>query len=163
MTLTQQCEIYCADLRNMLREKRIDEWSLCACISRWVNSRIKYRKDPEGRKDVWSLPLDTLLRGYGDCEDQASLKVWMLVRCGVDQDRLFVATVPGHAFAIMRGVMKRFCFLAKKKKTCVVMDNQDHTACVTLKQSGYKLKGREPYTLNDYLQIASNDKAMGVV
>lgn len=156
MNLLNQCVMYAEDLSKA----GLSEWSLCGSVSLWVNSRIRYEKDPDGRRDVWSTPWETLKRGYGDCEDMAALKVWMLILAGVDQSRLRIATNPGHAFAIMRGVEKRFCFFGRKKRVCVVMDNQDHNAICTYRNSGYRVPIIEPYTFAEYLEIANNDEVM---
>lgn len=58
---------------------------LVRSVNHAVNSQIRYRPDNEtsGKVDHWALPAETLLRGTGDCEDYAILKMAMLEQAGV--------------------------------------------------------------------------------
>lgn len=48
----------------------------------WFEQHMTYR--PDGQRDYWSRPLDTLLRQAGDCEDLAFLNKEMLALFGID-------------------------------------------------------------------------------
>lgn len=52
-----------------------------------------YRSDREvhGIDDYWDAPLEFVARGFGDCEDYAIAKYFMLVRSGVPRERLKLA------------------------------------------------------------------------
>lgn len=59
-------------------------------INRAVNRAIAYRDDNVGwgRSDYWADPNEIATRGYGDCEDYAIAKMWMLRSLGYDQEQL---------------------------------------------------------------------------
>lgn len=59
-------------------------------ISRSVNRAVAYRDDSVGwgRSDYWADPTEIASRGYGDCEDYATAKMWMLRALGYDADQL---------------------------------------------------------------------------
>jgi predicted transglutaminase-like cysteine proteinase len=48
--------------------------------TQWLQKNIQYKKDAKG--DEWSLPEQTLARGYGDCEDFAFLNAAFLQLLG---------------------------------------------------------------------------------
>jgi predicted transglutaminase-like cysteine proteinase len=54
-------------------------------INRTVNRLVRYLPDDRnyGSMDVWAAPGETLLRGAGDCEDYAILKMAALKQAGV--------------------------------------------------------------------------------
>ncbi|MFM5296238.1 transglutaminase-like cysteine peptidase [Aeromonas veronii] len=49
-------------------------------VNRFVNTEISYK--PDGA-DEWATPLQTMIRGHGDCEDYALLKYSLLSDWGV--------------------------------------------------------------------------------
>lgn len=79
-----------------------------------VNQRVDYLTDSMfGPGDAWQTPLETLVRGRGDCEDIAITKFFLLLAAGLDpaEVRLLYAlyrdlAVPGlaipHLVAIAR-------------------------------------------------------------
>jgi predicted transglutaminase-like cysteine proteinase len=75
-------------------------------IREWVSTQITYEYDSDvyGVSDYWQLPVETLEKGTGDCEDVAILLCSMLRASGVSENNVFVAVgcVPGvnsaHAY-----------------------------------------------------------------
>ncbi len=59
-------------------------------LNTFFNRRIFFRDDTEvwGQVDYWASPLETLIRGQGDCEDYAIAKYFSLLAAGVDEARL---------------------------------------------------------------------------
>lgn len=59
-------------------------------LNTFFNRRIFFRDDAEvwGQVDYWASPLETLIRGQGDCEDYAIAKYFSLLAAGVDAARL---------------------------------------------------------------------------
>jgi predicted transglutaminase-like cysteine proteinase len=55
-----------------------------------VNAGLKYRRDLDGYgvADYWATAKETLARGSGDCEEFATLKMWMLLAAGFDRSQL---------------------------------------------------------------------------
>lgn len=49
-------------------------------VNKFVNTEISYKSDAA---DEWATPLQTMIRGYGDCEDYALLKYSLLSDWGV--------------------------------------------------------------------------------
>jgi len=56
-------------------------------VNIWVNSQIKYREDSS---DQWGSPVQTLSRGYGDCEDFAITKYYVLKALGFTDEQLYL-------------------------------------------------------------------------
>ncbi len=61
-------------------------------IEKWVSKNIKYRSDKKqfNMAERWTLPMETLQRRKGDCEDGAILLVDLAVTAGVPEERLRV-------------------------------------------------------------------------
>ena len=59
-------------------------------IERWVMKNIKYRSDNKqfNMNERWTLPMETLQRKKGDCEDGAILIISLAVSAGVPGERL---------------------------------------------------------------------------
>jgi predicted transglutaminase-like cysteine proteinase len=64
-------------------------------INRTVNRLVRYLPDDRnyGSMDVWAAPAETLLRGTGDCEDYAILKMAALKQAGVPLQDMSVVVV----------------------------------------------------------------------
>jgi hypothetical protein len=62
-------------------------------LREWVAKQISYKNDQAvyGVSDYWQLPIETLERGAGDCEDHAILLCSMLRASGVPPDEVYVA------------------------------------------------------------------------
>jgi len=76
-------------------------------VNRWVNLHVRYRDDTAG--DDWALPIDTLLNGYGDCEDLAILKRALLAELGIPDESMYLVLARDswrgidHAVLAVRG------------------------------------------------------------
>lgn len=59
-------------------------------IEKWVMKNIKYRSDKKqfNMNERWTLPMETLQRKKGDCEDGAILIMSLAVSAGVPVERL---------------------------------------------------------------------------
>ena len=55
-----------------------------------VNAALPYKTDRKnwGRGDYWANPVETALRGAGDCEDYAIAKLWLLRSLGFAPEQL---------------------------------------------------------------------------
>jgi len=78
---TQVKKIVGADNRNDLKVYKIEKW---------VRDNIKYHSDNKqfNMNERWTLPMETLQRKKGDCEDGAILIMSFAVTAGVPRDRL---------------------------------------------------------------------------
>lgn len=85
-------------------------WQLGANPLEAVNLRVnsEFRQVDDTGGDNWASAAQTLVRGAGDCEDLAILKLALLERAGIDRDRLFLVIVRDtvrridHAVAAVR-------------------------------------------------------------
>ncbi len=59
-------------------------------IEKWVRKNIHYRSDEKqfNMNDRWTLPMETLQRRKGDCEDGSILIMSLAVTSGIPKDRL---------------------------------------------------------------------------
>jgi|GEM_PF-3251309 len=66
------------DLTNM------DPWIQVREVNRRANAHVTYTEDwvGYGKQDFWATPSETLIRGTGDCEDVALLKIVTLRHLG---------------------------------------------------------------------------------
>jgi hypothetical protein len=79
-------------------------------IREWVAANIDYKRDIDAHSvyDFWQLPMETLERRTGDCEDLAILLCSMLRAYGIQSDDIYIAigTPPGtdnyHAYLFER-------------------------------------------------------------
>lgn len=58
-------------------------------------SRVKYRPEPSGVRENWQRPIQTLRKGYGDCEDLAAWRAAELRREG-DRGAMVDVKRTGH-------------------------------------------------------------------
>lgn len=81
-------------MRAQLRKAGIavgqDEIETIQRINHWVNHWITYVPDRNRgvANDVWATAEQTIIRGQGDCEDYAILKMQMLIAAGISSDRV---------------------------------------------------------------------------
>lgn len=63
-----------------------DDRDAVETVNRAVNAWLRYRRDLDGYgvPDYWATAGETLARGAGDCEEFATLKMWMLRAAGFD-------------------------------------------------------------------------------
>ena len=81
-------------------------------ILKWVHNNIKYKSDMStyGQLEYWATGKETLLKGFGDCDDHAILIILLGVLAGVQKESLFLQWGPvynptspnlmGHAYII---------------------------------------------------------------
>lgn len=81
--------------------------------SHWIKTNIHYSKDH--RDDIWSAPIETLRRRYGDCEDFAFLHTAILDTMGYDPKiLLLIKKQSSHAICVF-----------KKQNNLVFFDNNN--------------------------------------
>lgn len=86
---------------------RVDEEAKLRNINQFFNQHILFREDVDnwGQVDYWASPLESLNRGYGDCEDYAIAKYFSLIAAGVAPQKLRMvyvrAQVGGQVLAHM--------------------------------------------------------------
>lgn len=112
--------------------------SLIRKINNKVNREIEYRKDrDDGYGDNWKLPEQTLEDGYGDCEDFAILKAYLLINEGIRVERIGIARCDspwgGHAVCIV-GDWHRPCLFGKEVRVEWVLDI-NHPKLIDMKKS----------------------------
>ena len=56
-------------------------------INSTVNKSISYKTE---ELDYWKSPTETLGDGHGDCEDQAILKMALMMKAGYDPEKIFL-------------------------------------------------------------------------
>ncbi len=79
-------------------------------VNLWVNRQIAYADDDRNyrQRDFWATADETILRGSGDCEDFAILKMHMLRAAGIDDKRMKLVLLrdlainADHAFLLVR-------------------------------------------------------------
>ena len=76
-----------------------DDWLKTKLILEFVSNDIKYISDPDDGYEYAKSPIDTLLSGGGDCEDQTLLLCSMLESVGVP---VYMAFSDAHVFALVR-------------------------------------------------------------
>jgi predicted transglutaminase-like cysteine proteinase len=70
--------------------RALDEAGKVTALNQFVNRRVLFVDDPGnwGQTDYWASPLETLVRGRGDCEDYAIAKYFLLLAAGVPVSHL---------------------------------------------------------------------------
>ncbi len=95
-----------------------------------MGSGLEYRLDTEegngdlflyGKSEYWAYPLETIHRGYGDCEDTCFLTAALFAAAGFDSA---VATIPDHMVAAV--ALKDFS--PRKVTTGVMLTSKTLTA-----------------------------------
>jgi len=80
-----------ADLRDLVpRLAPLDDAARLQLVNDYVNRRVAFSPDPVvwNQEDYWATPLQTLVRGEGDCEDYAIAKYFLLIASGTPASRL---------------------------------------------------------------------------
>ncbi|MDM4766097.1 transglutaminase-like cysteine peptidase [Pelomonas sp. SE-A7] len=77
-------------LMTIDKARPLDDEQRLVQINRYINRRIAFYSDQEawGQADYWASPLESLIKGKGDCEDYAIAKYFSLVSAGVAESRL---------------------------------------------------------------------------
>jgi predicted transglutaminase-like cysteine proteinase len=67
-------------------------------VNEFFNRRIAFGEDLQiwGRSDYWATPLETLVKGKGDCEDFAIAKYFTLRAMGIPNEQLKLVYVKAH-------------------------------------------------------------------
>ncbi|MFD1701372.1 cysteine protease LapG [Halopseudomonas phragmitis] len=67
-----------------------DTQSLLNTVNRFFNQRLRFADDIDiwGEIDYWATPVESLVKGAGDCEDYAIAKYFSLRRLGIPNDHL---------------------------------------------------------------------------
>lgn len=99
-----------AQLQRAGVTRGLGETEMLQRVNQWVNDRIAYVNDERNYRlgDVWATAEETIIRGSGDCEDFAILKMQLLRAAGIDGDRLKLvllrdlAANADHAFLLVR-------------------------------------------------------------
>lgn len=91
-------------------------------VNCFFNSTIQARADDTTTDsyDYWQSPLETLIRGIGDCEDFALAKYISLRLMGIPAERLLITMVYYPAYSQMHGVL---AYYPIQKKDPYVLDN----------------------------------------
>jgi len=87
-------------------------------VKRLVDRRVVYRPDSAG-KDIWSAPLETLERGYGDCEDIAFATYALLRQAGFDAEAITLQLLQNRHTGLGHAVLE----LSLAGGTSLVFDN----------------------------------------
>jgi predicted transglutaminase-like cysteine proteinase len=68
----------------------VDDPIKLATVNVFFNRRIVFRDDLQtwGEQDYWASPLETMVKGQGDCEDYAIAKYLSLLAAGMEPQRL---------------------------------------------------------------------------
>jgi predicted transglutaminase-like cysteine proteinase len=80
-----------ADLQDVIsRALRQDDAGRLERINTFFNRRVAFVSDLEawGETDYWASPLETLIKGAGDCEDYAIAKFFALLAAGTPSAKL---------------------------------------------------------------------------
>jgi len=82
-------------------------------IRYWVVTHIKYVKDAVNydKKEYWAAIDEVIMRGTGDCEDQAFVMYKMMLEAGFPRDKVGIVCVKGHAFACYHFIKDDFYIL----------------------------------------------------
>jgi transglutaminase-like putative cysteine protease len=72
-----------------------DAYQICRLFD-FIKSNLTYITDPEQNENEWITPKETILRGGGDCEDQAITLAALAISLGATTRCHFTST---HAFA----------------------------------------------------------------
>ena len=64
-------------------------------VNQFFNRQLRYVEDPElwQQADYWSTPIQSLIKGAGDCEDYAIAKYFSLRRLGIPSEKLRITYV----------------------------------------------------------------------
>jgi len=91
-------------------------------VNSFFNEKIKSKKDNQNSQngDYWQSPIETLVRGCGDCEDFAMAKYVSLRLLGIPSEQLLIAIVRLPEYRNLHGVL---FYYASGEEEPWVMDN----------------------------------------
>lgn len=72
------------------RSRHLPEKEKLEAVNRFFNHRVRFSDDSAlwQQDDYWATPVETLIKGAGDCEDFALAKYFTLRQLGVAEERL---------------------------------------------------------------------------
>jgi predicted transglutaminase-like cysteine proteinase len=87
--------------------RTLSESSAVAAINKAANQAIAYRSDTElyNAADRWAGFRETLVRGAGDCEDIALVKMWLLNAAGIPLGRIHLVLVRSERSPAVHAVL----------------------------------------------------------
>ncbi|OLS60597.1 hypothetical protein PSEMO_45190 [Pseudomonas putida] len=76
-------------------QKQLGEAEKLQVVNQFFNRQLRYEEDIDlwHEVDYWATPIQSLLKGAGDCEDYAIAKYFSLRRLGVPADKLRITYV----------------------------------------------------------------------
>lgn len=122
----------------------------------WVNAHVNrllhYRSDrvAHGRDDVWSPPLESMNRGFGDCEDYALVKLWFLRTLGVEADQMHIVVVDRtgsnarHAVLAVKVGSAAYILDSRSAHIAVEDEIKDYVPVFSVGQNDIWLHGKPP-------------------
>jgi len=110
--------------------KRQPEAERALLVKRLVDRQVSYRPDSAGA-DIWSSPLETLGRGYGDCEDIVFATYALLLQAGFDAQALGILLLQNRRTGRGHAVLE----LRLSNGTSVVFDNTKRRLTLTVDQA----------------------------
>ncbi|WP_419789391.1 cysteine protease LapG [Pseudomonas petrae] len=82
--------------QNLLAtEKQVSEMDKLNVVNLFFNKQMRYAEDIDlwHEVDYWATPVESLIKGAGDCEDYAIAKYFSLRRLGVPSEKLLITYV----------------------------------------------------------------------
>ncbi|WP_426144040.1 cysteine protease LapG [Pseudomonas sp. DWP3-1-2] len=82
--------------QNLLSARRpFSELEQLKRVNGFFNRHLRYREDDElwQQPDYWATPVESLIKGAGDCEDYAIAKYFSLRRLGIPSEKLLITYV----------------------------------------------------------------------
>jgi predicted transglutaminase-like cysteine proteinase len=98
-------------------------------INRLANEAIRFKHDEaaHGISDYWATPRETAIRGVGDCEDIAIVKLGMLTALGISPDAMQILVVKdarqGTGHAVLRVTLGGTGFLLDNQSNDVTSED----------------------------------------
>ncbi|PWB29588.1 hypothetical protein DCO48_21990 [Pseudomonas sp. SDI] len=76
-------------------QKQLSEAERLQVVNQFFNRQLRYEEDIDlwHEVDYWATPIQSLIKGAGDCEDYAIAKYFSLRRLGIDSDKLRITYV----------------------------------------------------------------------
>jgi predicted transglutaminase-like cysteine proteinase len=115
-----------ANEMNTMLEKlqNADDRTMRESVNDFYNSHVVYLDDPTlySSPDYWASPLETFVRGKGDCEDYAIAKYFTLLQAGMPSDKLRLVYVKANLGNATVGHMV-LAYYASLNEEPVILDN----------------------------------------
>ncbi|PIR31817.1 MAG: hypothetical protein COV36_06690 [Alphaproteobacteria bacterium CG11_big_fil_rev_8_21_14_0_20_44_7] len=114
---------------------RVDEWNKkisefkeitdksqqLAAVNKYINSSIKYKIDQKvwNKSDYWASPIESFSKGYGDCDDYAIAKYFLLKELGFEEKAMRVVVLRDNEKNEIHAVLA-----VLSEKRYFILDNQ---------------------------------------